>query len=435
MNQAFLLVAVAGLIVANGVFVAAEFALVTVRRPVIEERAAAGQRRAAAVRRELNDVSFALSSAQFGITVTSLLVGYLADRAVGEVLLQPVLALLNLPESWSLALALAGALLLSTSVQVVLGELVPKQIALAHPLGVSLALTPVTRAFGRLLRPVISVFDVAAATLARRMFAVEALDELEAGHSREELAQIIEASGSHGSLTDNQAGLLKRAIALGDRQVSEVMVPRPDVVWIDAVATVAELQDLARTTGHSRFPVNTEHDTTIVGTIHIKDVLAVPAVERADTTIQAMTTPAMIVPETASLHALLTMLRRDGRTFAVVIDEHGSTAGIVTMEDLVEELVGEIADEFDHDVVPVRRAGQGRFLVDGAMPLGRVTEECGVQMPDGDYTTIAGFALDQLGRIPAVGDEVHDDGWSLIVTAMDDLRITQLLVVRRRPPS
>lgn len=435
MSQLLLLVAVGGLILANGVFVAAEFALVTVRRPVIEERAAAGQRRAAAVSRELRDVSFALSAAQFGITVTSLLVGYLADRAVGDVLLRPVLARLDLPESWSLAIALAGALLLSTSLQVVLGELVPKQIALAHPLGVSLSLTFATRAFGRALRPIISVFDAAAAALAKRVFSVEAIDELEGGHSREELAEIIDASGSHGSLTDDQAGLLRRAIALGDRQVSAVMVPRPDVVWMDADATVADLQQVARATGYSRFPVREVHDDTVVGTVHIKDMLTVPRQLRHATPIQRLTIPALIVPETASVQALLAALRRDGRTFAIVIDEHGGTAGIVTMEDLVEELVGEIVDEFDKDVAPVRRAGPGRFLLDGAMPVARVVDECGIQIPDGDYTTIAGYLLDRLGRIPEVGDEIPGEAWRLAVTRMEDLRITELLLARERSPS
>lgn len=432
MSEIALLLAVVLLIAANGVFVAAEFALVTVKRPVIDERAQAGERRAVAVRRELDDVSFALSSAQFGITATSLLVGFLAERAVGEIIIQPVLALLSLPSTLALPIALAGALLLSTAMQVVLGELVPKQLALAHPVGVSLALTPFTRVFGQVLRPIISVFDTAAAWLARRLFDIEILDQLEGGHSREDLARIIEASGSHGSLTTDQAGLLRRAITLGERRVTEVMVPRPDVVSLDRGAMIVELQRLARTTGHSRFPVT--EDGEPIGTVHVKDVLAVPADQRSSTPVTTLTTPIMMVPETASLYALLAAFRRDERTFALVIDEHGGTAGIVTVEDAVEELVGDIADEYDRELAPVRRAGTGRYLVDGAMSPNRVAEQCGLQLPEGEFATVAGFLLDQLGRIPRVSDGVEYDGWRLSVAAMEGMRIKRVLLVRPEAP-
>jgi len=429
-NSIWLVATVMALIVANGVFVAAEFALVTVRRPIVDERAAGGDRRARAVRRELNDVSFALSAAQFGITLTSLLVGYLAERAVGDVFLRPVLSFAGVPEAWSLPIALGGALLLSTAVQVVMGELVPKQLALARPLGVALMLTPATRAFGQVLRPVIRLFDEAAAALARRVFSIEISDQLEGGRSLEELARIIDESGTKGSLTDDQTNLLRRAVMLGDITVESVMVPRPDVTWIRADATVADLRELARTTGHSRFPVRSEHEDEAVGSIHVKDVLTVPFDEHRTTAIATLVAPVLIVPESASGRALLSAFKRDGRTFALVVDEHGGTAGIVTVEDLVEELVGDIADEFDSDVAPVRRAGRGRFIVDGAMTSQRLEQMCGFVMPDDDYATIAGFFLDKWGQIPEPGDQVEHDGWTVTVLAMDEMRITRLVLAR-----
>ncbi|MEX0592304.1 MAG: hemolysin family protein [Nitriliruptoraceae bacterium] len=426
MNETLLVATVLALIGANGVFVAAEFALVTVRRPVVDERAAAGDRRARAVRRELSDVSFALSVAQFGITLTSLLVGFLAERAVGDVFLRPLLAFAGVPEAWSLPIALGGALLLSTAVQVVMGELVPKQLALARPLGVALALTPATRAFGQVLRPVIRLFDEAAAALARRLFSIEISDQLEGGRSLDELARIIDESGAQGSLTDAQTNLLRRAVILGDMTVESVMVPRPDIVWIEWDATVADLRELARATGHSRFPVRGEHEDEAVGSIHVKDALAVPFDEYKRTAIAPLVAPVLIVPESASGRALLSGFKRDGRTFALVIDEHGGTAGIVTVEDLLEALVGDITDEFDVEVAPVRRAGHGRFIVDGAMNAQRLDELCGFALPAGDYATVAGFFLDLWGQIPEPGNQIVFDGWVLTVLTMDELRITRL---------
>jgi CBS domain containing-hemolysin-like protein len=209
------LLLVAVLIVANGLFVAAEFALVSVRRPSVEERAAAGDRRAKAVSHELSDLSFTLSAAQFGITVTSLLVGYIAEQAVGDTLIRPLLDLVGLPEQAALGVAVTGAFLLSTMVQMVVGELFPKNLAISRPLGVALAVAPLTRGFSVVLRPVIGVFDRAAQVVSRRVFRVEAARELEGGHSLDELSRIIAASQKEGSLSVEQAALLSRAAGLG----------------------------------------------------------------------------------------------------------------------------------------------------------------------------------------------------------------------------
>ena len=420
------------LIGANGLFVAAEFSLVSVRRPALEERAQAGDRRARAVSRELSRLSFALSAAQFGITASSLLLGYIAERAIGATLILPVLDLVGLPEEAALGVALTGALLISTVLQMVVGELFPKNLAIARPLGVVLVAGLFGRGFGLLLGPVIRVFHRAAELVTRHVFRVEVRDELEGGHSLDELARIISASGQEGSLTSEQAELLQRAVELGDTRAGEVMVPRPDVVWLHRDDTLADLRAQARATGHSRFPVRGDNEDDLLGTIHVKDLLSVAVEAHADTRVADVMFPPLVVPESEPLRRLLTDLRRDQRTFAVVIDEYGGTAGIVTLEDVLEELVGEIEDEFDRDSSVVRRIGAGRYLLHASLRTDRLAALLDCELPEGEYETVAGFLLDQLGRIPEGGETVTHDGWELQVQAVDEVRITDV-VLRRLP--
>lgn len=423
------LLLVAALILANGLFVAAEFALVSIRRPVIEDRAAAGGRRARAVVHELSDLSFALSAAQFGITATSLLLGYVADRAIGETVIRPALALVGLPEEGSLVVALIATLLVATMLQMVLGELFPKNLAMARPLGVALAVTPVTRLFGVVLGPVIRLFDGAAQRLTRLVFRVEVARELGGGHSLDELARIVTASGEEGSLTDHQTQLLQRAIELGDRRVSEVMIPRPDIVWLHRDDRLTALRAAARATGHSRFPVRGDTEDDVVGTVHVKDLLAVPAAEHDRTPLSEVADTMLAVPESESLRRLLGELRREQRTFALAVDEYGTTAGIVTVEDVLEQLVGDIEDEFDRRAATdVRRVGAGRSIVSGTLRLHQVEELFGVALPDGEYETLAGFVLDRLGHIPEPGERVVYARLELTVLALTSLRITEVAV-------
>jgi CBS domain containing-hemolysin-like protein len=425
---------VALLIVANGLFVAAEFSLVSVRRPVIEDRAAAGDRRARLVARELGDLSFSLSSAQFGITVTSLLVGFLAERAIGTTIVEPVLELVGLPAELSLTVTVGAAFLLSTVTQMVLGELFPKNLAISRPLGVALAVTPLTRGFGILLGPIIRVFDRSARAVTTRIFRVEVTNELEGGHSLDELARIIAASGAEGSLTLEQTALLRRAVELGDRRVGEVMVPRPDVVWCSRDDSLRDVRARARRTGHSRFPIQGDGEDDVLGTVHVKDLLEVPATEHATTPVLRIAAPALAVPESEDLRRLLQELRRSQRTFAVVIDEYGGTAGIVTLEDVLEELVGEIEDEFDRAGRLVQRLGAGRHLVQGSLRADRLAPLVGEPLPEGEYETVAGFVLDRLGHIPAPGEQVEHGNVTLTVTRVEGVRITELMVATDQPP-
>ena len=431
MNVGLSLALVAALIAANGFFVAAEFSLVATRRGLIEELAETGDRRARNVLRELSNLSFVLSAAQFGITATSLVVGFLAEDAVGGAL-RPLVAALGLPAATATGITLGGAFLLSTVLQMLFGELAPKNLAISKPEPVALRLAGGMRAFGIVFGPIIRVFDGAAAWLSQRFFGIEHTHELLGGHSLEELARIISASGEEGALSEEQAMLLRRAVELGDRRVSEVMVPRPDVTWIAADATLEDLRELSRTTGHSRFPIRGTDDDEVLGSIHIKDLLQVPAQARATTRVTDLAVDSLVVPESHPLRRLLSQFRREHRTFAVVVDEYGQIAGIVTVEDILEELVGEIEDEFDREVPRIRRVGAGRFVVQGTLRADRIDELTGAELPEGEYETVAGFVIDRLGHIPEVGETVEHDGWEFAVGRVDGVRVAELRL-RRLP--
>ena len=427
MSPQLALAVVGVLIIANGMFVAAEFALVASRRGMIEEQAAEGVRGAAAALAELRQLSFVLSAAQFGITATSLLVGFLAEDAVGDTIVRPVVDRIGLPDGTTTVVSVAAAFLLSTVVQMIFGELAPKNIAIAEPERTARRVTPITRWFGIVAGPVIRVFDGAAAALTRRVFRVEVKEELHGGLDLDELARVIDASREDGALADVQADLLERATRLGDQRVASVMVPRPDIVWLDADDDLEALRRASATSGHSRFPVR-EGDDEVVGTVHVKDLLAA---DSPDATLRSIAAPPLVVPESERLRSLLTTMRRGQRTFAVVVDEYGTPSGVVTIEDVVEQLVGDIEDEFDGPDEPrVRRLGRGRFRVQGTVRTSRFRSMTGVTLPDGDYETVAGFVIDRLGHLPEVGESVDVDDVRLTVTEVDGVRVVELEVVR-----
>lgn len=402
---------------------AAEFALIAVRRGTLEGRAQEGSRRARMALRELDRASFMLSGAQFGITATSLVVGFLAEDAVGGAVVRPVLDLFGLSDEAATPIALTLAFVISTIVQMLFGELAPKNLALAIPEKMSLFVAYPIRWFGNGFGPIIRVFDGAAGWVTRRVFRVEVAEERHGGFSADELARIVLASQAEGQLSRDQGELLTRAVELGERRVYEVMVPRTRVTFLDGDTPVEELRVAARRTGHSRFPVVGETDDDILGTVHIKDLLTVPAADRDRAVLRSIATPALIVPDTDRLRPLLAKMRQARRTFAVVADEYGGVAGIVTLEDVVEELVGEIEDEFDPADSPIREGADGTFLFDGTVRVEEVESTLGCELPDGDYETVAGLLIDQLGRIPGEGEFVETSGWRLQVLEQDGLRV------------
>ncbi len=432
MSPALGLLVVAALITANAFFVASEFGLVAARRPTIEERAEAGSPRARAALREMRSISFMLSGAQLGITLSSLLLGYVAESAFQRVL-APLIALFGLPERTALIVSLGAALAISTVLQMVVGELAPKNVAIARPEATALAVAPLMRAYSVLFGPLIHLFD-GSANVVTRWLGREPQEELLAGYTPDELARVVQASSEEGSLSEQQAELLLRAVELGERRVSEVMVARPDVAWLDADDPVDALREASRRTGYSRFPVRGDEPDDLVGTVHIKDLLRLDLDEGGDDVrLGELADDALVVPESHSLRRLLADLRQSRRTFAAVVDEYGGLAGIVTLEDVLEELVGDIEDEFDPDVPALRRLGAGRLVVPGRFRVARLEELTGITVEEGDYDTVAGLVISMLGRIPKAGESVELDGWRFVVVGLDGNRIVEVLLERAEP--
>ncbi|SNQ45887.1 conserved hypothetical protein [Frankia canadensis] len=427
------LAAVLALIAANAVFVAAEFALVAIEPHQAERLAVAGgDRRSRAVVRAVHSLSFQLSGAQLGITVTSLAVGYLAEPALAT-LLRPVARAAGLPPTPGSVLALAVALAVATVSQMVFGELVPKNWAISEPLRAGRAVAGWQIWFSWLARPLITVLNASAGAILR-MLGVEPQDELRAGRSPDELGSIVRSSARQGTLPTSTAVLLRRSLRFGDRDAADVMTPRVRTVWADADAPAAQLLRVARDSGHSRFPVRTrarggeiEGVDGVTGVVHVKDVFRIPPERRGTVTVRDLMVAPLLVPASLDCDTLLARLRRHGLQLATVIDEYGGVAGIVTLEDLVEELVGEVVDEHDlpspPGVVPV---GRRAWVLSGLLRPDETTEATGVRLPDGPYETIAGLVLAHLGRLARVDDEVRIGDVSLTVVALDHHRIDRV---------
>jgi CBS domain containing-hemolysin-like protein len=420
------------LIAANGWFVLGEFAYVAARRPQLKELAAAGDRRAIGALAVLRRLSFALSGAQLGITVTSLLVGFIAAPVFGG-LLGPVLDLMGLPEERTAGVAITVGLILSTSAQMVFGELAPKNLGIAEPERFARAAARGMRLYLAVAGPLIHLFDGASNALLRAV-GITPVEELPGGVSPEELEIIIEESRGGGVITPAQADLLGRVLDFRTLRVAEAMVPRPQVVALPASASCAELQRLAVESGHSRFPVTAADDLDdILGVVQAKDVLRVPPASRARQHVASLVVEAMVVPESAQLGPLLGDLRRAHATLALVVDEHGGTAGVITLEDLVEELVGSIRDEYDPEEPGVQALPSGAYLAPGSWRPDEVERDTGIALPEGDYETVSGLVMERLGRVPAPGDTIDLPGVRLQVTGMDGHAVAVVRLVPAPP--
>lgn len=383
--------------------------------------AAAGSLRAKATARALRRLSFHLSGAQLGITVTSLIVGFIAEPTVATVI-EPVVGGVA-GEGRADWLSVAIALLLATLTTMVVGELVPKSIAIAKPLPTAYALAPPMVVVGRILGPLISLLNGAANWTVRRM-GIEPQEELVSVRSLRELELLIRSSGEEGTLEPQRLTLLTRSIRFGEKDAASALVPRGLVASISIDDTVAGLAEAALRTGHSRFPVVGADLDDVRGVVHVKHVYAVPYAERNATRVAEVMVEPFVVPETRDLTDLLSELRGSGRHLAVVIDEHGGTAGIITLEDVLEEIVGEIDDEHDRHPPRVTSVVQpGEWLLDGSLHPDEVFDASGFVVPEGDYETLAGFVLERLGRIPDQGERFTHDDWELEIVTMTRHRI------------
>ncbi len=388
---------------ACGLFVAAEFALVTVDRAEVARAAKAGDRSAAGVETALRSLSTQLSGAQVGITLTNLAIGFLAEPAISD-LLQGPLEAMGLPEGAVRPTAVALGMALATFMTMIFGELVPKNVAIALPLATAKATQRAQRGFTTAMGIPIRLLNGSANAIVRSL-GVEPQEELRSARSSEELSSLAGRSASEGTLDTETAHLVQRSLAFGPRTAGEIMTPRMRMAAVDAGDPVSAIIDLSAATGFSKFPVTKGSTDNIVGSVHVKQAVAVPRAERASTRIREVMVPATVVPESLRLDPLLALLRGEGFQLAIVSDEYGGTAGIVTLEDVVEEIVGDIADEHDRSGARLRQRPDDSWIVSGLLRPDEVLDATGLALPEHeDYDTVAGLLVQTLGRIPVRGD-------------------------------
>ncbi|MEQ6899816.1 hemolysin family protein [Nocardioides sp. YIM 152588] len=425
------------LILACGLFVAAEFAFVTVDRGQVERAAAAGDASAVGLQRALRSLSTQLSGAQVGITVTNLGIGFLAEPALAELLRGP-LGSLGVADSAVSPIAVALGLTISTVLTMLIGELVPKNVAIALPLATARATQRPMRLFTATCAVPIRLLNGSANAIVRRL-GIEPQEELRSARSSAELASLIQRSADEGTLDADTAELMERSVEFGTRTAGEIMTPRVRTRSLDEQDRASAVITLARETGHSRFPVLDDQDV-VVGTVHVKNAVALPLHERSTVKVKHLMAKPIVVPDTLRLDPLLALLRADGFQMAIVLDEYGDHAGIVTLEDVIEEIVGDIADEHDRLGARGRLRRDGSWSLSGLLRPDEVEDLTGVPLPESeDYDTVAGLVLKVLGRIPVAGDraevdlpDVEEDGEVtarralLTVDHMDGLRIDRL---------
>ncbi|MGW1071630.1 hemolysin family protein [Streptomyces sp. NPDC002537] len=417
MTEVLLLVVALLLTLACAVFVAAEFSLTTVERGELERAAAQGDRGARGALKAVRGLTFQLSGAQLGITVTGLVIGMISKPSIAALLTGPVEAL-GLSRGAASSTALILGTVLSTVVLMVIGELVPKNWAISRPLPVAKKVAGPQRAFSAAFRPLIRHLNNTANRSLRRM-GLEPAEELASARGPQELAALARHSAKEGALEADTAELFIRTLNLAELTAENVMTPRVQVTALDAHATAEDVVNATRATGLSRFPVYRGSLDSVIGTAHVKDVLAIPADQRPRHPVTALLREPLLVPTSLTVDRLLDRLS-GRRTMAVVIDEYGGTAGVATLEDIVEEVVGEVRDEHDPhelpDLAPAGTDAEGRRLydADGAARTDQL-EIIGLRAPDGPYETLAGLVATELGRIPAEGDTVEVAGWRIDV--------------------
>jgi CBS domain containing-hemolysin-like protein len=414
----------AALTIGTGLFVASEFSMVNLERSDLEARQERGEKGLGRTIRALQRTSTHLSGAQLGITLTTMLTGFMAEPALTE-LMAPALADLGLSESATHGIAFALALVIATLFSTLIGELVPKKLALSIPLQVNKFVVIFQLSFTWLFAWMIHILN-AVGNAVVRSFGIEPKEELSSSRTAEELASLVRRSASLGSLDAQTATLLTKTLALSQLAAADVMTPRPRVSIISVDSSVADLVSLSIKTGHSRFPVVEGSSDDVIGVAHVKQAASIPREKRASVKVSAIMVDALRVPETMRLERLMVELRAKGLQMAIVVDEYGGTAGIATLEDLIEELVGELGDEHDRAKLGVTRGANSSILFPGMIRPDELIEMA-IKVPaTGAYETVAGYIMAVLGRIPAVGDEVAIEGGLLRVERMDGRRVDRV---------
>ena len=412
------IVAVAALVLLNGFFVAAEYALVTVRRTRMHELEEQGNRRARLVLRLTHEPSRFIAAMQLGVTVTSLAIGALGEHALTSAF-DPLMATV---------IAVALALLVLTFFHVVAGELVPKGISLSYSEQTALLVAPPVRAFFFVFRPLIWVLQRSTEAVLRAL-GLEPPGAEGAVYSEAELKMLLERSTVEGELEQEEQEMLYKVFDFADKEAADVMRPRPEVVALSAALPPEEALRAVLESPYTRYPVYRESPEHIVGVLHLRDLLnALQERGLAEVRIEELLRPPYIVPETKDLAALLREFRRTNQHMAIVVDEYGDMEGIVTLEDVLEELVGEIEDEFDLPDESVERVDERRIRIDGTFPIDDFNEQFQTSLPIEDFHTMGGYVFGLLGRAPEAGDEVRADGLRLTVLEVEGTRIDRLEV-------
>jgi len=404
---------------------------VAVDRSRVDEEVEQGSRSARRVDGLVQNLSYHLSGAQLGITASSLILGFIAKPTLASQLERLLGGFVSDGAIGGLSVVLAIAL--ATGFQMVTGELVPKTIAIDRPFEVATTLSRAIVFWGVLAKPIIASFDAAANAIVRRL-GMEPAEELEHVRSLEEIERMIVSSGEEGVLDSEDVGLLTRSIRLSDKTAAEALTPRVEVIALDRDSTALDLVEKSTASGRSRFPVYGDDADDVIGVAHITAIYTVPRSERSAKPITDLMTEPLFIPESIELDLLLQRVRESRNHLAVVIDEHGGHAGIITLEDILEEVVGEIDDEYDGPpTASTRVEAGGTYIVAGSLHHDEVLEACGFDMPEGEFETLAGFVLDQLGRIPSPGSRFSVDSWHIEVVAMERLRVASVRMVA--PPA
>ncbi|WP_024796303.1 hemolysin family protein [Tomitella biformata] len=453
MNLALTILSFVGffaLTLSTAVFVAAEFSLTALEKSTVDGHAKNGDRRARIVQHAHRTLSFQLSGAQLGITITTLITGLIAEPVFARLFHTPLTAwgVGQGPADW---ISLALALIVATSLSMILGELVPKNLAIAHPLAVARVAAPLQAGFSLAFTWAIGGLN-SAANIVVRGFGVEPADELRSARSPEELGSLVRNSARHGSLDPETALLMDRSLHFGERNADEIMTPRVRIESLDKDDTVVDLLRLAASTGYSRFPVTDGDLDNTVGVVHVKQAFWVPAAERKRTRVAGLARKVPAVPTSLDGDAVMDQVRAHGMQVAMVVDEYGGTAGMISMEDLIEEILGDVRDEHDNDSTDVQRIADG-WLCSGLLRIDEVRSEIGLPLPEGDYETLAGLLLNEFGHIPVEGDEItlpitsgreqsenaltrmepHIEVWRARIVSMDGRRIDRVALSTELP--
>jgi CBS domain containing-hemolysin-like protein len=421
-------------VVLNGLFVAAEFAFVKIRATQVDRLEREGRAGAGMVRAATGKLDAYLAVCQLGITISSLGLGWLGEPAVATVI-EPLFGALGVPEGLLHPVALAIAFGIITFLHVVFGELAPKTIAIQNAEGTSLFVAPFMRFFYYLLLPGTTLFN-GTANLFTRLLGYAPASEGEDLHTEHEIRTLVRQSAGQGTVERDEEEMVGAVFELNDTVAREIMVPRPDVVSLPAEMDLRKLVSVAAAGNYTRYPVyEDDSPDRIVGAVHVKDVLRAVESEGgldADLTARDLAREVLIVPENRPIDGILADFQKQELQMAIVIDEWGTFEGLFTLEDIIEEIVGEIRDEFDEEEPAVHKLPDGSYSIDGRIPIGVVNEALGSEFESEDFDTIGGLVLGHLGRAPEVGDEVRLDGYLLRVDEVDGPRVAQ--VIAREAP-